>query len=224
MNTPANRPVITTFRWVPPFAVGHVRELRVRWALEEAGQPYDIRLIGFEDQDTPAYRQEQPFGQIPVFRDSAGAPPLFESGAILHHIGLRSEALMPLDDDGRAHTLSWMFAALNSVEPHAQNLMELLGAPADAPWVSERREPLEAMMITRLTGVENWLKDRAYLCGRFTVADILMVSQLKLLEKSGLVARFPALTAYQARCIARPAYQRALADHLALYKDAGETA
>ena len=224
MNIPANRPVITTFRWVPPAAVGHVRELRLRWALEEAGLPYDVRLIEHADKDTPAYRQEQPFGQIPVFRDNAGAPPLFESGAILHHIGLRSEALMPPDEEGRAHTLSWMFAALNSVEPHTQNLMELLGAPADASWVSERREPLEAMMVKRLTAVENWLKDRAYLCERFTVADILMVSQLKLLEKSGIVARFPALTAYHARCVARPAYQRALADHLTLYKDVDKSA
>lgn len=197
---------------------------RLRWALEEAGQPYDVRLIEHEDKDTPAYRQEQPFGQIPVFRDNAGAPPLFESGAILHHIGLHSEALMPLDEQGRAHTLSWMFAALNSVEPHAQNLMELLSGPADAPWLSERREQLEAMMVKRLTGVENWLKDRAFLCERFTVADILMVSQLKLLEKSGIVARFAALAAYYARCVARPAYQRALADHMNLYKDVGEAA
>ncbi|GAB3470273.1 glutathione S-transferase family protein [Massilia terrae] len=213
---------LTTFRWVPPFVVGYVRDLRVRWALEEAGLPYQLRLIGPEDQPTPAYRQQQPFGQIPVLQD--GAQTLFESGAILLHLGASSEALLPSDAGGRTHATEWAFAALNSVEPHVANLAELDAFAQGEAWAIERRPALEEMALKRLAALDTWLAGRDYLSGRFTVADILMTSVLRLLDDSGLVTRFPALSAYVARCTARPAFKKALADQVALYAPAQATA
>lgn len=211
---------LTTLRAVPSFAVGHVRDLRVRWALEEAGLPYDVRLIGPDDQASPAYRRQQPFGQVPVLQD--GKLTLFESGAILLHLGGQSPALLPADADGRAEATMWMFAALNSVEPDVGSLAELLFFCGDEDWAAARRPALEAAALKRLQALDAWLAGRDYLTGRFTVADILMATVLRLLDETDLVQRFPALQAYHARCMARPAFMKALADQVALY--AGEEA
>lgn len=207
--------VLTTLRAVPSFAVGHVRDLRVRWALEEAGMPYEVRLIGPEDQASPAYRRQQPFGQVPVLRD--GKLTLFESGAILLHLGEQSPALLPVDASGRAEATMWLFAALDSVEPELGNLAELLFFSAHEAWAIERRPVLEAAALKRLQDLEAWLAHRDYLAGTFSVADILMTTVLRLLDDTDLVAGFPALKAYHARCMARPAFRKALADQVALY-------
>jgi glutathione S-transferase len=212
--------ILTTFRRVPPLAVGHVRELRVRWALEEAGRPYQVRLIGSEDQQSPAYRQLQPFGQIPVYEENGLT--LFESGAILLQIAERSTALMPTDEAGRASTKAWMFAALNTIEPHVLNLDDLDFFSAGEEWAAQRRPALEARVSKRLAELDNWLKDREYLAGQFTAADILMTTVLRALQHTDLVAQHPALHAYHRRCSARPAFAKALADHMALYDPSGQ--
>jgi glutathione S-transferase len=206
---------LTTFRSVPSFAVGHVRDLRVRWALEEAGLPYRVHLIGPDDTPTPAYRQKQPFGQIPVLEDDGLA--LFESGAILLHLGHTSPALLPTDPARREQATAWMFAALNSVEPQVGALAELIAFSAGEAWAIERRPALEATAHKRLRALDVWLEGRDYLAGGFSAADILMTTVLRLLDGTGLVDRFAALGAYKARCMARPAFKKALADHTALY-------
>lgn len=206
---------LTTLSWVPPMAIGLVRDLRVRWALEEAGRPYQVRLVSQEDKATPAYRQQQPFGQVPVYQEDGLT--LFESGAILHHIAHSVPALMPADADGRAQTLSWMFAALNSIEPHTQNLASLDFFFSDEEGAVPRRARLEQMANGRLADLNNWLRDRDYLTGRFTVADILMATVLNMVRHTGLLQQHPALQAYHQRCIARPAYAKALAAQQAVY-------
>lgn len=207
--------VLTTLRAVPSFAVGHVRDLRVRWALEEAGMPYEVRLIGPEDQASAAYRRQQPFGQVPVLQDDGLT--LFESGAILLHLGARSPALLPIEAGARAEATTWLFAALNSLESDIGNLAELLFFCAHEDWAIERRPVLEAAALKRLRDLDAWLADRDYLAGGFSIADIVMTTVLRLLEETDLVARFAALHAYHARCLARPAYRKALADQVALY-------
>jgi glutathione S-transferase len=208
-------PTLTTFTRVPPFAVGLVRDIRVRWALEEAGRPYQLRLVGPDEVPTPAYRQQQPFGQVPVFQE--GELTLFESGSILAHIAQAAPELMPADEAGRAQTLTWMFAALNSVEPHVLNLAELDLFNAGEEWVEQRRPALRERLEKRFADLDNWLKDRDYLTGQFSVADILMNTVLRFLKHTDIVARYPALHAYHQRCTARPAFGRALAAQLALY-------
>jgi glutathione S-transferase len=203
---------LTVFRSVPPFAQGLVRDLRVRWALEEAGIPYRERLIGPEDQATAAYRQLQPFGQVPAIETDELK--LFESGAIVFHIAERSEALMPSDANGRARTNAWMFAALNSVEPPIQGLAELDLFHAGEAWAGARRLTAVAAVQKRLAALEDWLGDRDYLEDRFTAGDLLMTTVLRILRHTDIVSERSALKSYQERCEARPAFQKALADHL----------
>lgn len=203
---------LTAFRWVPPFAQGLVRDLRVRWALDEAGIPYRENLIGPGDQATAAYRALQPFGQVPAIE--SGELKLFESGAIVLHVAGSSEALMPPDANGRARTSAWIFAALNSVEPHIQNLAEIDLFHAGESWAAARRPAALEMVQKRLAAIEGWLGDRAFLEGRFTAADLMMTTVLRILRHTDIVSERPALKAYQARCEARPAFQKALADHL----------
>jgi glutathione S-transferase len=214
-NKETTMTTLTTFRYVPPFAVGHVRDLRIRWALEEAGQGYDLRLVGFEDTKTPAYRREQPFGQVPVLQD--GELTLFESGAILLHLGERYPVLLPADAAGRKQATVWMFAALNSVEPHIANLSNLLAFSKDEPWAEGARPAMEAMALRRLEEVDAWLDGREHLAGAFGVADILMTTVLRLLDGMGYVERYARLHDYRERCMARPAFRKALADQTALY-------
>jgi glutathione S-transferase len=203
---------LTAFRWVPPVAQGLVRDIRVRWALEEAGIPYQERLIGPEDQGTAAYRALQPFGQVPAIE--TGALKLFESGAIVLYIAEQSGTLMPSDANGRARTSVWVFAALNSVEPHIQSLAELDLFHSREDWAVARRPKVIEAVQNRLGALENWLSDRDYLEGRFTAADLMMTTVLRNLRHTDIVSKRPVLRAYQERCEARPAFEKAMADHL----------
>ena len=199
---------LTAFRDVPPFARGLVRDLRVRWALEEAAIPYQEKLVGFEDLGTADYRAWQPFGQVPAIEEDGWT--LFESGAIVLRIAERSGALMPKDPAGRARTTAWMFAALNTVEPAVQNLamLDLLD-----PGAAHRPAAVEAVE-KRLAVLEERLATRDYLEDGFTAGDLLMTTVLRILRHTDLVSGRPALRAYQERCESRPAFRKALADQL----------
>jgi len=204
---------ISAFKWVPPFAVGLVRDLRVRWALEEAGLPYQARLIDQEVQMSPDYRARQPFGQVPVFEEDGLV--LFESGAIVIHIGMRSEALLPTDPKGRARAITWIMAALNSMEVFIQPLAALDLFYPEQQWAQLRRPGAEAEVKRRLSELAAALGDREYLEERFTAGDLMMTTVLRILRHTDLVNNQPRLKAYQARCEARPAFQRALSDQVA---------
>lgn len=145
---------VSAFRWVPPFAQGYVRDLRVRWALEEAGIPYEATLIDGEVQKSAPYRKWQPFGQVPAYRDDDVE--MFESGAIVLHIAWKSEALAPKDEAGRARVTTWVLAALNSVEPHVQNLVQIDSFHAGEAWTKERRPQVETMLDRRLAALSAW--------------------------------------------------------------------
>ncbi len=206
---------VTAFKWVPPFAQGLVRDLRVRWALEEAGLPYEEKLLSFGEQNAPAHRAVQPFGQVPVYEEDNLT--MFESGAIVMHIGERSPVLLPVDPEKRARARTWMFAALNSVEPHITTLIALDIFFVNEEWARLRRPSAEKMAQSKLDCLAASLGDRDYLEGEFTGGDLLMVSVLRFLRNTDLVKNRPALAAYQARCEARPAFQRALAAQLAAF-------
>ncbi|WP_439472738.1 glutathione S-transferase family protein [Brevundimonas sp.] len=210
---------VTAFKWVPPFAQGSVRDIRVRWALEEAGLGYDDQLIGFEDQATPAYRAQQPFGQVPAYRDDTVE--MFESGAIVLWIAQNSDQLMPADDAERAMVLTWLFAAMNSVEPTVAELATIDLFNADKDWAKARRPEVEGFLRKRLGDLQTALGDRRWFANdRFSAADILMTHVLRDLRHTDILADFPALAAYVARCEARPAFKRALADQLKPFKAA----
>jgi len=203
---------LTAFRSVPPFARGLVRDFRVRWALEEAGIPYQERLIGPEDQASAAYRALQPFGQVPAIE--ADGFKLFESGAIVLHIAENSDALAPSDANGRARMRAWMFAALNSVEPSIQKLAEIDLFHAGEAWATARRPMAVEAVEKRLAALEGWLGRRDYLEDRFTAGDLLMTTVLRILRHTDIVTGRPTLKAYQERCEARSAFKKAMADHL----------
>ena len=213
---------LSAFRWVPPFAQGLVRDLPVRWALEEAGIAYQERLIGPEDQASAAYRALQPFGQVPAIE--TGELKLFESGAIVLHIAEKSEALMPADANGRERTKAWMFAALNSVEPPVQSLAELDLFHAGEAWASTRRPMALEAVQKRLAPLEDRLGGRDYLEGRFTAGDLLMTTVLRILRHTDIVSARPAMKAYRERCEARPAFRKAMADHLRPFEAAAARA
>ncbi|WP_312160982.1 glutathione S-transferase family protein [Phenylobacterium sp.] len=209
---------VSAFKWVPPFARGLVRDLRVRWALEEAGLPYRARLIDFDDRETAAYRALQPFGQVPAYRE--GDLAMFESGAIVLHVAARSRALSPADPAAQARAATWLFAALNSIEPPIQNLAELDLFNADEAWARLRRPGLEAFVRQRLGELAASLGDKDYLEeDGFTAGDLMMVTVLRNLRHTDLMGEFPTLAAYQGRCEARPAFQRALAAQMADFVD-----
>ncbi|WP_044187976.1 glutathione S-transferase family protein [Hyalangium minutum] len=204
---------VTAFRWVPPFAQGLVRDLRVRWALDEAGLPYEERLIGFEDQKTESYRRMQPFGQVPVYEEDGLV--LFESGAIVLHIAEKSEALMPSEPNARARTKTWIFAALNSLEQHVQNYTSLDLFFAKEEWAKQRRPSALETLQGRLQDLARWMEGREYLEERFTAGDLMMSSVLRIMRHTELLAKYPVLAAYHQRCEARPAFQKALAAQMA---------
>jgi len=208
---------LSAFRWVPPFAQGYVRDLRVRWALEEAGLPYAVTLVDAEVQASASYRRWQPFGQVPAYKDDRVE--MFESGAIVLHIAAMSEALAPRDEAGRARVMTWVIAALNSIEPHAQALIELDAFPAGEAWTKERRPQAEAMLDRRLAALGAWLGGKDYLEGRFTAGDLIMTTVLRELVDCGALARFPALDAYRRRCEARPAFGRAMEAQMQTFRD-----
>jgi glutathione S-transferase len=202
---------VSAFRWVPPFAQGLVRDLRVRWALEEAGLAYEQRLIGREEQESASYRALQPFGQVPSYEEDGLV--LFESGAIVLHIAERSEVLMPSDPGARARTKTWMFAALNTIEPPIVflNQLDLQKGGADPA----QREAVVVRVKMRLASLCDCLGGRDYLEDRFAASDLLMTSVLRILRRTDIVAQMPVLDAYRLRCEARPAFQKALADQMA---------
>ena len=204
---------ISAFRWVPSFAQGLVRDLRVRWALEEAGIPYEVKLLNQGDQKTETYRQMQPFGQVPFYQEDDLV--LFESGAILLHIAEKSEVLLPKDPRSVARIRSWIFAALSSIEPFMQNLSIIdLFCPGEE-WAKLRRPAALESLAGRLQDLSNSLGDREYLeCGRFTAADLLMTTVLRIPRHTDLVQKLPNLEAYRLRCEARPAFQRALSGQM----------
>jgi glutathione S-transferase len=209
---------VAAFNWVPPFAQGVVRDLRVRWALEEPGLDYQPRWVGPDDQASAAYRSLQPFGQVPVFEEDGFA--LFESGSIVLRIAARSDALLPADEAGRARAVTWVFAALNSVENAIQQLAEIDLFWPGQEWTRQRRPMVEQAVRRRLDELATWLGERDYLEERFTVGDLMMTTVLRGLRHTDLVAASPRLAAYQARCEARPAFQRALRDHMAPFAQA----
>jgi glutathione S-transferase len=207
---------ITAFRWVPEFAQGLVRDLRVRWALEEIGLDYRVRLFGQERP--PEYVKEQPFDQVPCFSD--GKVQIFESGAIVQYIGEKSEVLLPADPQGRFRAIQWTYAGLNSVEPSILNVFAVTVFYADQEWAKLRRQGAEEFARMKLKRVADWLGDKQWLEGdRFTIGDLIMVTVLRNLKHTNMVAEFPNLDAFQKRGEARPAFQRALADQLATFRE-----
>ncbi|MGH6781351.1 MAG: glutathione S-transferase family protein [Sphingomonadaceae bacterium] len=202
---------------VPPFAHGLVRDLRVRWAMEEAGFPYQVRIVG-EDISAEDYRALQPFGQVPAVEEDGFT--LFETGAIVLHIAEKSDRLLPGGPTQRARTIQWMFAALNSIEPYAGQLVTIDVVHSDKAWAAERRAGVEEMVQNRLTVLATCLAEQDYLMGNaFTAADILMVTVLRMLRLTGSIVEDNAvLAAYVRRCEARPAFQKALADHMAVFE------
>jgi glutathione S-transferase len=205
---------ITAFRWVPEFAQGVVRDLRARWALEEAGLDYRVRLVGQERP--PEYLLEQPFDQVPCFSD--GQVRIFETGAIVQYLGEQSEALLPRDPQGHYRAIQWTYASLNSVEPAILNLLLIDIFFAGEEWAKLRRPGAAEFAKGKLKRVSDWLGDKTWLEGdRFTIGDLLMVTVLRFLRHTDLVAQFPNLDAFVKRGEARPAFQRALADQLAVY-------
>lgn len=200
---------ISAFAWVPEFAKGQVRDLRVRWALEEAGLPYRTRLLEQGDQDTPEYRARQPFGQVPVFEEDGLV--LFESGAIVLHIGERSESLLPKDASARARATQWLIAALNSIEPSVMSVTMIDLFYVDQEWAKLRRPGAVEFARRRLDALSRALGDKPYLDGeRFTAGDLMMTTVLRILDHTDLVRSDARLTRYIERCTARPAFKRAL--------------
>lgn len=200
---------ISAFKWVPEFARGQVRDLRARWALEEAGLPYRTRLLGQGDNDQPEYRALQPFGQVPILEEDGLV--LFESGAIVLHIGERSEALLPKDPAARARAMQWLVAALNSIEPFVMNVAIIDLFYANEQWAQLRRPGAVEFVNRRLAALARALGDKPFLDGaRFTAGDLMMSTVLRILSSTDIIASHPQLVAYVERCTARPAFQRAL--------------
>jgi glutathione S-transferase len=210
---------ISAFKWVPDFAKGQVRDLRVRWALEEAGLPYQTRLLDQGDQDKPDYRALQPFGQVPILEEDGLV--LFESGAIVLHVGERSQTLLPKDAGARARAMQWLVAALNSIEPFVMNVALIDLFYANEEWAKLRRPGAGEFLQTRLSALSGSLGDEAYLDGeRFTAGDLMMAAVLRILDYTDIVTRDKRLAAYIERCTARPAFKRALAAQLGDFKAA----
>src|SRR6476659_6625666 len=207
---------ITAFERSPDGGKGLARDTRVRWALEEVGQPYAVRLLSFAAMKEPAHLARHPFGQIPTYEE--GDLVLFETGAIVFHIAERHAGLLPADADARARAITWMFAALSTVEPPILELVTAKIIEGDKPW-SAQRVPLVADRIrSRLGQLSRRLGDADWLDGAFSAGDLMMVSVLLRLRASGLLDEYPNLSAYVARGEARPAYKRAFAAQLAVNK------
>ena len=210
---------ISAFKWVPEFAYGQVRDLRARWALEEAGIPYKTRLLALGDQDKPDYRALQPFGQVPILQD--GDFTLFESGAIVLYIGERSETLLPKDPLARAHATQWLIAALNSIEPFLMNVALIDIFYANEEWAKLRRPGAVEFAQRRLAGLSKSLGDKPYLDGgRFTAGDLMMTTVLRVLMHTDIVTSDNRLAAYIDRCTARPAFKRALDAQVGDFREA----
>lgn len=204
---------LTTYKWVPDFAAPLMRAFRVRWALEEAGLPYDIRLVALgPEQRSPEHLARQPFGQAPAIEDDGLI--LHESGAIALYLAEKSDALMPKDRVDRERATAWVFSALSTIEPAVQELGSIIFFHKDAAWAKERRPQVEEFLRLRLGQLANALGDKDYLEGRFTVGDLMMSDVLRIIDSTGIVDGFPKLRAYRDRCQARPAFQRAMKDQM----------
>jgi len=206
---------VTAYRWVPDFAQGLVRDLRVRWALEEIDRPYRVRLLDVTRPRPDEYFCEQPFGQVPAYRDDEVQ--LFESGAILIHLGLQDERLLPADHAQRMRAIAWLIASLNSVEPAIFPLLMINVFNRGEPWTEEARPKFLERVNSRLKCMSDALGDKEWLEGRFTIADLMLVTVLRQLRGGKTVDQFPNLAALVARGEARPAFQRALADQLKVF-------
>lgn len=205
---------ITAFDWVPSFAQGQVRDLRVRWALEEVGKPYAVRYLAQGQQKQDDHRSRQPSGQVPTYEE--GDLTLFESGAIVLHIAQHGDGLLPDDSDGRSRAVEWMFAALNTVEPPIMDHAIATISEADKPWSKPRLPAIEKRIHERLIETSVRLGEKDWFDGnRFTAGDLMMIMVLRILEGDDDLDRYPNLLAYIRRGTERPAFQRALADHMA---------
>jgi glutathione S-transferase len=210
---------ITAFESSPDQGRGLARDMPVRWALEEAGRSYDVRLLSFEAMKQPAHLKLQPFGQIPTYEEDGLA--LFESGAIVFHIAERNPGLLPDDPAARARAVAWMFAALNTVEPPIVEIDAAKYLEGDRPWYGERLPILHGRVRSRLDQLSAGFGGSDWLDGGFSAADLLMVTVLRRLEGSGIVEDYPTLAAYIARGEARPAFERAFAAQLAVHTGGG---
>jgi glutathione S-transferase len=217
----ATIPTITAFAQSPDRGRGLARDMRVRWALEEVGQPYQVRLLTFEQMKQPAHLACNPFGQIPTYEE--GALTLFESGAIVLHLAQRHGRLLPAGEDARMRAISWMFAAVNTIEPPILDLQNLRLFERDKPWSAERLPVVEERIRVRLVSLTNRLGSAEWLEGDFSVGDLMMVHALERLKPSGMLEGYPVLQAYLARAEARPAYQRAFAAQLAVFEATQQT-
>jgi glutathione S-transferase len=205
---------ITAFERSPDGGKGLARDTRVRWALEEAGQPYQVRLVSFSAMKEPAHLALHPFGQIPTYEE--GDLALFETGAIVFHIAGRHAGLLPADPNARARAITWMFAALNTVEPPILELVNAKILERDQPWYAARLPVVEDRVRNRVAALSRRLGDAEWLDGAFSAGDLMMVSVLLRLRASGILDEYPNLAAYVARGEARPAYKRAFDAQLAV--------
>ncbi|NVB83247.1 MAG: glutathione S-transferase family protein [Kofleriaceae bacterium] len=205
---------ITAFERSPDGGKGLARDTRVRWALEEVGQPYEVRLVSFRALKEPAHLALHPFGQIPTYEE--GELALFETGAIVFHLAQRYPGLLPEDANARARAITWMFAALNTIEPPILELVTARIFEADKPWAKDRMPLVVERVRARLKQLSDRLGTADWLDGAFSAGDLMMVSVLLRLRPSGILDEFPSLAAYVARGEARPAYKRAFEAQLAV--------
>lgn len=219
MHSPAaprhTTPMITAFAASPDEGRGQARDMRVRWAFEEVGLPYDVRLVSFREMREPAHLGLQPFGQIPTYEE--GSLKLFESGAIVLHIAERHAGLLPGDADARARAVSWLFSALVTVEPPILELEQTGYTESGKPWHADRVPLMEDRVRLRLRQLAAWLGDAEWLDGSFSAGDLMMVMVLRRMEGSAVLAEFPSLLAYVSRGEARPAFKRAYAAQEAVF-------
>jgi glutathione S-transferase len=208
-------PIITAFERSPDRGRGQARDMRVRWALEEVGQPYDVRLVSFTEMKEPAHRALHPFGQIPTYQE--GSLALFESGAIVLHIAEHHAGLLPDDANARARAITWMFAALSTLEPPIVDREIARYLERDETWYEQRLAMVEGRIRGRLSELSARLGDADWLDGAFSAGDLLMVTVLRRLNGSGMLDEYPNLSAYVARGEARPAFKRAFAAQLAVF-------
>ena len=208
-------PTITAFERSPDRGNGQARDMRVRWALEEVGQPYDVRLVSFSKMKEPAHRAIHPFGQIPTYEE--GDLALFESGAIVFHIAEHHGGLLPDDSNARARAITWMFSALNTLEPPIVDLEIAMLLERDETWYEQRLSIVEDRIRGRLGELSDRLGEADWLDGAFSAGDLLMVMVLRRLNGSSLLGEYPKLSAYVARGEARPAFKRAFDAQLALF-------
>lgn len=211
-------PTITAFKQSPDRGRGLARDMRVRWALGEVGQPYDVRLVTFTEMKAPAHLALQPFGQIPTYQD--GDLALFETGAIVLHIAERHAGLLPADPNGRARAITWIFAALNTVEPPLVDLQMAWLLEREKPWYADRLPLLQDRARKTLGELSRYLGDAEWLDGAFSAGDLMMIGVLFRSKGLGVLDDFPSLCAYVARGEARPAFQRAFAAQLAIFNAA----